>query len=620
MSDELSVRPIALDLLRRQLESPDATADDILLPLRALQRIGLSNIDLQVHVERMRAVNDVTGDDPFFERNAVLALEMIEGLIPSYALRWDPAAMAQIYLPKALGTNVLERGLVAALTPSDLLPPRADVRLSKEQVTEILGIVQNRLVNFEREPQHADFYRVPKAGLTTRPAALLALEDRITLEALADRIVNALVNELPAAVIWPRLNDTTASYSSFTAIPEEWEGDYIVLADIESFYECIDHVLLATFVASQLNQPSSYTRALESFLDAIMTSRTGLPQGPPASETFASAYLLTVDDVLLKSGWTFARYADDYLIEATSVVDGRRRIETLETLFREMGLRLNVSKTKIMRRATYLENLHKPSQRVEQLHAEIRRNAEVRILESADSDEVDDYLREAGIDEEVLWDLFYNHTTTLEEVINEFRNVLQPPLIDAYAQYFYDTAVTLLRREGLPEDMLTKEHDLRECLVVMSSAGYKVNLSLVSETLKWFPRLAQHTAIYLRSIVQTDADSVRKLITEWLNPISDTDWVTAWLCNVPESYPQLIDQPLQSVLRALVGDSNVGLLTRTGAARALAAGLMLDSASYRKLWSEATAAIRSELFWAQWAAPEHYPRDVPAIESNEPGK
>ena len=89
MSDELSVRPIALDLLRRQLESPDATADDILLPLRALQRIGLSNIDLQVHVERMRAVNDVTGDDPFFERNAVLALEMIEGLIPSYALRWD---------------------------------------------------------------------------------------------------------------------------------------------------------------------------------------------------------------------------------------------------------------------------------------------------------------------------------------------------------------------------------------------------------------------------------------------------------------------------------------------------------------------------------------------------
>ena len=79
---------------------------------------------------------------------------------------------------------------------------------------------------------------------------------------------------------------------------------------------------------------------------------------------------------------------------------------------------------------------------------------------------------------------------------------------------------TLLRREGLPEDTLTKEHDLRECLVVMSSAGYKADLSLVSETLKWFPRLAQHTAIYLRFIVQTDADSARKLITEWLNPIS----------------------------------------------------------------------------------------------------
>ena len=101
----------------------------------------------------------------------------------------------------------------------------------------------------------------PKRGLTTRPAALLALEDRITLEALADRIVNALVNELPAAVIWPRLNDTTASTLIYCHTGG-WEGDYIVLADIESFYECIDHVLLATFVASQLNQPSSYTRAL----------------------------------------------------------------------------------------------------------------------------------------------------------------------------------------------------------------------------------------------------------------------------------------------------------------------------------------------------------------------
>ena len=68
---------------------------------------------------------------------------------------------------------------------------------------------------------------------------------------------------------------------------------------------------------------------------------------------------------------------------------------------------------------------------------ETRKFADRRVQ---DSDEVDDYLREAGIDEEVLWDLFYNHTTTLEEVINEFRNVLQPPLIDAYAQYFYDTA------------------------------------------------------------------------------------------------------------------------------------------------------------------------------------
>jgi hypothetical protein len=617
MSEELSVRSAALALLRRQLESSDSTADDILLPLRGLQRMGLNNTDLQVHVERIRAINDVTDNSRVIENNAVLALEMIEGLLSEYSLRWDPAAMAQVYLPKVLNSDILKRGLATALRPSDLLPPRADVTLSGKQVTDILNIVLMRLMGFEREPQRADFYRVPKAGLTTRPAALLALEDCITWEGLASQIADRLEGTLPNTVIWPRPSATEASYSSFAVIPEQWEGAYTVLADIESYYECVDHVLLATFIGGQLSAPVSYTRALESFLDAIMAASSGIPQGPSASETFASAYLLTIDNVLYKNGWVFARYADDYLIEANSVVDGKRKVEALETMLRELGLRLNASKTKIMRRETYLDNLRKPSQRVEQLRAEIRRNTEVQLLESTDSDEVDEFLREAGVDDEALWALFYTHTTTLEEVINEFREILQPPLIDAYAQYFIETAVSLLRREGIPSDMLTKEHDLRECLVVMSSAGHRVNLSLVSETLKWFPHLAQHTAVYLKSIVQADADSVRRLIMDWLNPVSDTDWVTAWLCNVPESHPEIIDTSLQALMTSLVRDSNVGLLTRTGAARALAAGLMLDSDSYRQLFREATPAIRSELFWTRWAAPERYPQDVPAIEAED---
>jgi hypothetical protein len=565
----------------------------------------------------MRAANDVTNNSSVVEKNAVLALEMIEGLLPEYSLRWDSAAMAQIYLPKVLNPDTLKRGLATALKPSDLLPPRADVKLSPHQESEILKMVFSRLTRFEGEPKRADFYRVPKAGLTTRPAALLALEDRITWEGLAGQIAETLERELPATAIWPRPSAPEASYSSFTIIPERWEGDYIVLADVESFYECVDHVLLATFIGSQLGAAASYTRALESFLDAIMAATTGIPQGPPASETFASAYLLTIDNILLKNRWVFARYADDYLIEADSVVDGRRKIEGLETLLRELGLRLNVSKTKVMRRGTYLDNLRKPSQRVEQLRAEIRRNTEVQLLENEESTEVDSFLRDAGVDDEVLWDLFYSHNTTLEEVIDEFREVLQPPLVEAYAQYFYETAVALLRREGLPEDRLTKEHDLSECLLVMASAGHKVNLSLVSETLKWFPNLAQHTAIYLKSIAQADPDSVRKLTIDWLSPVSDTDWVTAWLCNVPESHPEIIDSSLRAVMDSIVRSSNVGLLTRTGAARALAAGSMLDGDSFRQLFREATPAIRSELFWTRWAAPERYPEDAFAIETED---
>src|ERR1700722_11075152 len=124
MPEELSVQPTVLAELGRQIASHDTTDEDIFLPLRALQRLGLSSADLMVHIERIRDANDVTIDHDVVEENCLLALDMIVGTLPHESLRWDSAETARIFLPKVVRPELLSRGLAAALKPSDMLPPR----------------------------------------------------------------------------------------------------------------------------------------------------------------------------------------------------------------------------------------------------------------------------------------------------------------------------------------------------------------------------------------------------------------------------------------------------------------------------------------------------------------
>jgi hypothetical protein len=194
--------------------------------------------------------------------------------------------------------------------------------------------------------------------------------------------------------------------------------------------------------------------------------------------------------------------------------------------------------------------------------------------------------------------LFYNHSITLDDVLEESVELFQPSLVDSYERYFIRQA-RRLRRDKLPDDMLSTERDLRECLIILSGASRFVPLTWIDSVLKWFPRLAQHSSIYLRSVAVAHSRSVSNLIIQWLDPPADTDWVTAWLCNIAEFRPAVVSKRLRDVMTRLAEDDKVGLLTRVGAARALAAAGKLDASTYETLMATSTAAIRAELLLAQ---------------------
>ncbi|YCK32873.1 RNA-directed DNA polymerase [Actinomadura sp. ATCC 39365] len=606
MADELSVIPSALSSLLRELSSPDTQSGTLYLHLRALQHLGLSQSDLRVHIERIRAINDVTTDDPDVEDNALLALDMVTAGTARYALRWDAAEIVKILLPQVLSRSDIATRMRTALTANNMLPPRPEGDVPDEILTLISEQAWNRISNYESEPQPVDFFRVPKTGMTSRPAALLTPEDRLIYEGLASRISAKLDKKLPPEVAWPRGEDSEAPHLEFAAKPKTWQQAYVVVTDIDSFYECIDHSVLASMIDTHFSPATRLPEALESFLNVVMRSSSGLPQGPPASDILASTYLLEVDTKMAEQEWTYARYADDYLISVNSVSDGRQRIETLESALQSLGLRLNTSKTKVMRREKYLQSLTSSSPRIERFRQSIRRILVEQLRSSEDPHDVDEILTRVGADEERIWDLLYHQSTTIDEVIEEIRELLLPPLADAYAEYLKRSAIRLRRGMNLP-NMPDLERDLKECLTFLAGARQIVDLSAIDQVFRWFPRLAPNVASYLKTIVDQSPHEVANFLNDWLTSRSESDWVTAWICHVPEAVPGSIPDSVLYNLRSIVNDERYGLLTRSAGVRALAASRRLDHETWRKILTDASPAVRSELIFARMASPEKYP-------------
>ena len=62
--------------------------------LEALQAAGLSQLDLTVHLERWRAVNEHDGYDEAFDDRLLDALDMVSGFAGAMRLHWPARAVA----------------------------------------------------------------------------------------------------------------------------------------------------------------------------------------------------------------------------------------------------------------------------------------------------------------------------------------------------------------------------------------------------------------------------------------------------------------------------------------------------------------------------------------------
>lgn len=552
----------------RRLVAGGALADphEVSLHLRALQRRGLSKLDLVVQLERMRATNDAQEAVEQTEENALLVLELIEGA-PGVGLTWDVVERAAAWIPRAIDFSALERGAMHALAPSDLLPSRPAVHEAEVQ-SRIARIVWGSVAHREYQPIPADVFRAPKKGLTTRPAALLAPDDRFVYEALAEIAASAISDRLPQHVIWPRGRDEPSGYTTFVEAPRNWDSQFVLRTDISSFYESIDHAYLGVLVARNLGLRGAYPIALEAFLDAVMQSSMGLPQGPLGSDILASAYLLDIDSELATRDWPVTRYSDDILIGARSFEEARARVRELETLLRQRGLNLAGDKTRIVRRETYVAQLDpddEPASFRERVRGEVASWFEAHP--EAGSEGIVD---ELDLPEQLQWDLLYHQTVPWEEALEQVPERLLPPWLYAYEQLYLAEASRLTNGGYYPDEDNPRAlgpADLRRCLLFLSGGPHPMELTTSQAVIDWHPTLVREMSRYLSAIAAGRLGEVADFLRVRLSRGHDSDLEKAWLLSpVVDNIElaRLMEDDLASVLSSPGGE-----LTRATAFRAL---------------------------------------------------
>ena len=129
---------------------------------------------------------------------------------------------------------------------------------------------------------------------------------------------------------------------------------WVVDADIQSFYDTIDHGRLMSEVAKEVADSK-----LLGLLGALMgqpvmeatskwTPEEGIPQGSTVGPILANIYLHPLDLVMARVGWEVTRYADDLIIQCRNEGEARAALRRLREEVTQLGLTLHPDKTRVV--------------------------------------------------------------------------------------------------------------------------------------------------------------------------------------------------------------------------------------------------------------------------------
>jgi Reverse transcriptase (RNA-dependent DNA polymerase) len=496
----------------------------------------------------------------------------------------------------ALSTSQLREALSHVERANDMLPPREDDKVADRIGARFVEGLRARILAGDYRCSPAYSVPVPKRLLTTRPAAVTTLRDRVVFEALVEsarpKITAFLV--APDVLMWPRADDSRPAWNDFERAPLREGGGYIASADVAGYYESIDHGRLAITLADA-GVSADVRTAIVQQVGELMRGNRGLPQGVETSDALATAYLAPVDSDLQRLGLTFWRHGDDFQLWAPTYAKALGAIYELEQALRQRGLLLNTGKLKVPPFARYSRALSDVDRASKLFKARMQEAREKALLEATD-DELTKAIEAANIDEDMQWRFWYSGTVDMTEMLAALAPSLTPKPIEVVVEMLKDL-MSKQPKEALPAHI--RHARLTFCLRRLARARSPEALPWVGELLVKRPDETQDLANYMLALISSEPSKVVAACQYALIQKAHLlDWERAWIYRVLSRTAKLVHKSILAEAKHIAESDASNWIARVEAMRLLARAGVLTQVT-------ATQVIRN--------APECFKGDIAGI-------